>query len=92
MQFSFYISKRDFCKVAKKSLLQFATLTQGESSYKLNAAPNTQSWFFFLFCVIWAASFRRLKSRPKSGIMLLTLKKVTQVDIFLGNCLQQNDQ
>jgi hypothetical protein len=49
----------------RKSLLEFATLTQGGSSYELDAAQNTQSLFFFLFCIIWAASVRRLKSLPK---------------------------
>jgi hypothetical protein len=64
-------------------LLEFATLTQGRSSYELDAARNTQKvYVFFLFCIIWAASVRRLKSLAKSDIMLLTMKNVTQDVIF----------
>jgi hypothetical protein len=54
-----------FAWLAGKSLLEFATLMQGGSSYELDAARNTQSLIFLLFCIIWAASVRRLKSLPK---------------------------
>jgi hypothetical protein len=37
-----------FSQLAGKSWLEFATLTQGGSSYELDAAPNTQSLFFLL--------------------------------------------
>jgi hypothetical protein len=67
-------------------LLEFATLTQGRSSYELDAAlmpPGTPKvYVFFLFCITWAASVRRQKSLPKSNIMLLTMKNVTQDVIF----------
>jgi hypothetical protein len=69
----------------KKSLLEFATLTQGGSSYELDMPPLTPKvCFFFLFCVIWAASVRRLKSLPKSGFMLRTMKNITK-DVTFGN-------
>ncbi len=64
-----HVCKHDFCLASCESLLEFATLTQGGSSYELDAARNTQSFFFFLFCIIQAASVRRLKSLPKSDIM-----------------------
>jgi hypothetical protein len=92
MQFSFYISKHHFSQVDLKALREFATLTQGGSSWELDATPNTQSLFFFLFCVIWAASVGRLKSLPKSGIMLFTLKMSSNKLFFLDKCLQQNNQ
>jgi hypothetical protein len=35
--------------------------------------PGTPKvYVFFLFCITWAASVRRLKSLPNSNIMLLT--------------------
>jgi hypothetical protein len=71
-----------FLSWSRKSLLEFAALTQGGSSYELDATQNTQSLFFFLFCIIWAASVRRLKSLSKSDILLLTIKNVTQDVIF----------
>jgi hypothetical protein len=37
-----------FAYLAGKSLLEFATLTQGKSSYELDAARNTQSLCFLL--------------------------------------------
>jgi hypothetical protein len=41
--------------------------------------PGTlKVYFFFLFCIIWAAS----GSLPKLDIMLLTMKNVTQDVIF----------
>jgi hypothetical protein len=72
-----------FAKLPKISFLQFATLTHGGSSYELDAAPNTQKFVFFLFCVIWAASVRKLKSLPKSAFILPTMKNVIK-DVTFG--------
>jgi hypothetical protein len=55
---------------------------QGRSSYELDAARTPKVYVFFLFFITWAASVRRLKSLPKSNIMLLTMKNVTQDVIF----------
>jgi hypothetical protein len=45
--------------------------------------PGTPKvYVFFLFCITWVASVRRQKSLPKSNIMLLTMKNVTQDVIF----------
>ncbi len=71
-----------FAWLAGKYLHEFATLTQGGSSYELDAARNTQSLLFFLFCIIWAASVRRLKSLLKWDIMLFTMTNVILDVIF----------
>ena len=77
-----------FAKAAGKIMLEFATLMQGGSSFELNAAPDTQNKVFFLFCIIWAASVRRLQSLPNSGIMLLTIKNVTEDVMFTRKVLK----
>jgi hypothetical protein len=51
--------------------------------------PGTPKvYVFILFCITWAASVRRLKSLPKSNIMLLTMKNVTQHVIFARQMLK----
>jgi hypothetical protein len=72
-----------FAQLTGKSWLTLTTLTQGGSSYELDAAGTTKVYFFFLFCIIWAASVRRLQSLPKPDIMLLTMKNVTQ-DVIIS--------
>ncbi len=41
-----YISKHDFCKVAEKSLMEFATLTQGERYNVVNTEKCHPSRYF----------------------------------------------
>jgi hypothetical protein len=45
----------------------------GEVDIDLMPPENTK-FFSFLFCIIWAASVRRLKSLLGSGFLLLTMK------------------
>ncbi len=55
---------------------------KGEVHMDLMPPGTPKVYVFFLFCIIWAASVRRLKSLPKTDIMLLTMKNVTQDVIF----------
>ena len=55
---------------------------KGEVQMNLMPPGTPKVYVFFLFCITWAASVRRLKSLPKSNIMLLSMKNVTQDVIF----------
>ena len=55
---------------------------KGEVHMNLMPPGTPKVYVFFLFCITWAASVRRQKSLPKSNIMLLTMKNVTQDVIF----------
>jgi hypothetical protein len=55
---------------------------KGEVHMNLLPPGTPKVYVFFLFCITWVASVRRLKSLPKSNITLLTMKNVTQDVIF----------
>ncbi len=50
--------------------------------------PRPKCYIIYLFCVIYAASVRRLKSLPKSGLLLINKKEVIQVVNFARKVLK----
>ncbi len=67
-----------FFKRGQKIFQDFAALIFGEKVLRTSCCPQGPILDYLQFCIIWAASVRRLKSLPKSGLLVIIMKKVIQ--------------